>query len=350
MPPANTLLLDVLAGKPVARPPVWLMRQAGRILPEYRALRASLSGFKELVETPELAAEATLQPVDHLGVDAAIVFSDILTVPEGMGLPYTMERGFGPRFPKTIERPPDIATLVPPAEAADSLGYVYDAVRASRRRLAGSVPLIGFAGAPWTIFCYMIEGQGSKTFSRARRWLQTEPRASEQLLERIADTTALYLGRQIEAGAQAVQLFDSWAGVLSPALYERFALAASRRVLRQLDAGGVPRILFAKGAWHHMRQLEEAEAYGVDWTVPAAYARSAYGTRATLQGNLDPATLYAPEGTVVAETKAMLGAFGRHHIANLGHGVYPDTPLSGVEAFVTAVKAHRYEHDLSDVN
>ena len=203
------LLLRTLRGESVERPPVWLMRQAGRILPEYRALRASLSGFKELVETPALAAEVTVQPVDHLGVDAAIVFSDILTVPEGLGLPYEMIKGFGPKFPTVIERPSDLDELASPEEAAASLDYVYGAVRESVARLAGRVPLIGFAGAPWTIFCYMIEGQGSKTFSKARKWLMQEPAASRRLLTLIAETTAIYLRRQIEAGTRGVQLFDS---------------------------------------------------------------------------------------------------------------------------------------------
>lgn len=337
---ANALLLDVLRGRDVVRPPVWLMRQAGRILLEYRAVRASVSGFKELVETPALAAEVTTQPVERLGVDAAIVFSDILTVPEGLGLPYEMVPGFGPRFPRTLERPTDIAQLRSPQEAADSLSYVYEAVAASVGRLAGSVPLIGFAGAPWTIFCYMIEGQGSKTFSKARRWLRSEPVASRRLLDLIAETTALYLERQVAAGAQAVQLFDSWAGVLSPDLYRTFALPASRRALAAAKA---PRILFARGAWHSSAAVPEAEAYGIDWATPAAFARERYGPDAVLQGNLDPSALYAPPAAIAVDASAMLAAFGRRHVANLGHGVYPDTPLEGVEAFIATVKAFRYE-------
>ena len=336
---ANTLLLDVLRGRPVARPPVWLMRQAGRILPEYRAVRASVSGFKELVETPALAAEVTTQPVELLGVDAAIVFSDILTVPEALGLPYEMVPGFGPRFPETIDAVSDLRRLGPPEAAADDLGYVYEAVAASRRRLADRVPLIGFAGAPWTIFCYMIEGQGSKTFSKARRWLRSEPRASRALLERIADATALYLRRQVRAGAQVVQLFDSWAGVLSPELYRSFALPASRRALSAVEA---PRILFARGTWHSAEVVPEAEAYGIDWTVPIGDARQRYGGRTVLQGNLDPSALYAAPGEIAEQTRAMLAAFGPAHVANLGHGVYPDTPLEGVRAFVAAVQAYRY--------
>ena len=336
------LFLDALAGRTVARPPVWLMRQAGRILPEYRALRASLSGFKELVETPALAAEATLQPVDALGVDAAIVFSDILTVPEALGLPYEMVPGFGPRFPRTVGEPRDVDRLSRPTEAAASLEYVYGAVRESSRRLAGRVPLIGFAGAPWTIFCYMIEGQGSKTFARARRWLRAEPTASRRLLDLIAETTGEYLSRQIEAGAQVVQLFDSWAGVLSPKLYREFALPASRAALAHLDGRETPRILFARGSWHTGEPVPEAEAYGIDWTTPATFARRSFGEEAVLQGNLDPSALYAAPEEVAALTTEMLGDFGRRHVANLGHGVYPDTPLAGVRAFVSAVQAYRY--------
>ncbi len=336
---ANSLYLDVLAGKPTPRPPVWLMRQAGRILPEYRALRASLSGFKELVETPELAAEVTCQPIDHLGVDAAIVFSDILTVPEGLGLPYEMIKGFGPKFPNTLDSVADAEQLQSPEQAADSLQYVYDAVAASTRRLDSKVPLIGFAGAPWTIFCYMIEGQGSKTFSQARKWLLQEPSASRRVLARIAETTSLYLSRQVAAGADAVQLFDSWAGVLSPQLYREFALPASRAALAPVAA---PRVLFAKGAWHSMETIAEAEAYGVDWTVPAELARKTYPAGTVLQGNLDPASLYAPPEQIAKTTRQLLHDMGQDHIANLGHGVYPDTPLEGVKAFIAAVKAHRY--------
>ena len=338
----NTLYLDVLSGKPVERPPVWLMRQAGRILPEYRALRASLSGFKELVETPALAAEVTVQPIDHLGVDAAIVFSDILTVPEAMGLPYEMIKGFGPKFPKTITSVAQLDQLVGPEAAADSLEYVYEAVKASKKLLANRVPLIGFAGAPWTIMCYMIEGQGSKTFSNARKWLRQEPAASQRLLEQIADTTALYLKKQILAGAQAVQLFDSWAGVLSPEMYQRFALPASQRVLRQLEQDNTPRILFAKGAFHTLKAVPEADAYGVDWTIPAKIARQSYGESAILQGNLYPTALYGDASSIAQEVNKMLGEMGGRHIANLGHGVYPDTPLEGVKAFIEAVKAYRY--------
>ena len=343
----NTLLLDVLAGRPTERPPVWLMRQAGRILPEYRALRASLSGFKELVETPALAAEATLQPIDHLGVDAAIVFSDILTVPEGLGLPYEMIPGTGPRFPKTITCAADIDALRSPEEAAASLEYVYGAVRESRKRLNGRVPLIGFAGAPWTIFCYMIEGKGSKTFSEARKWLRQRPAESQRLLELIAETTAVYLRRQIEAGAQVVQLFDSWAGVLDLDLYERFAQPASLAALRPLADTGVPRIYFAKGVGGHTLAVNGMEAYGVDWTTDAARARAAYGPEAVLQGNLDPSVLYAPPEEVSRRAGEMLDAFGPRHIANLGHGVYPDTPLEGVKAFIAAVKSHRYASELA---
>lgn len=339
---SNTLLLDVLAGRPTERPPVWLMRQAGRILPEYRRLRASLSGFKELVETPGLAAEATLQPIDHLGVDAAIVFSDILTVPEGLGLPYEMVPGHGPRFPRTIQTVSDIDELRSPEAAAASLEYVYHAVTESRARLADRVPLIGFAGAPWTVFCYMVEGKGSKTFAAARRWLRERPVQSERLLAIIAETTARYLRAQIEAGAQVVQLFDSWAGVLDGDLYRRFAEPASLLALRPLADTGVPRIYFAKGIGAHTLAVNGMEAYGVDWTTDPARARAAYGADAVLQGNLDPSVLYAPPEEVSALATGMIEAFGRGHVANLGHGVYPDTPLEGVKAFIGTVQAHRY--------
>ena len=342
--PHNSLLLDVLHHRTVARPPVWLMRQAGRILPEYRALRASLSGFKELVETPSLAAEATTQPLDALGVDACIVFSDILTVPEALGFPYEMVPGHGPRFPETFEPSTGFGKLRDAEQAAASLDYVYGAVSSSRDRIAGRVPLIGFAGAPWTIMCYLIEGQGSKTFSKARRFLRERPADSERLLERIAETTGHYLQAQIQAGAQVVQLFDSWAGVLPEDQYRRFALKYSEHALGMIDGARTPRILFAKGVGgHSLVRSNYAEAYGVDWTTAAAQARQQYGAEAVLQGNLDPAALYAPAEQIAATTTTMLDTFGTRHIANLGHGVYPDTPLDGVRAFISGVKQHQYQ-------
>lgn len=335
----QALFLRAAKGESVERPPVWLMRQAGRILPEYRALRAHFPDFKAFVKTPEAAAEATLQPVDILGVDAAIVFSDILVVPEAMGLDYEMVESKGPRFPETIENAASIARLRSGAEAAADLGYVYEALRLTKQALSGRVPLIGFAGAPWTIFAYMLEGGGSKTFSKARRFLYVEPELSHTLLQRITDTTIVYLQQQIEHGADLVQLFDSWAGELTPTQYKTFAIPYLRQICEALPQ--VPKTVFAKGAWFALEDIAQipCDVIGLDWNIRPKVARQQVGTQKVLQGNLDPCALYAPTQTIERETKAMIQAFGERHIANLGHGVYPDTPLDGVRAFIETVKA-----------
>ncbi len=340
----NDLLLRVARGASVPRPPVWMMRQAGRILPEYRALRAEAGSFVNLVRSPEMAAEATLQPVAALGVDAAIIFSDILVIPEAMGLPYELIEKQGPRFPKTIERSKDVEALLSGDAAAERLEYVYEALRLARRRLNGRVPLIGFCGAPWTIFCYMIEGQGSKTFSKARAALYRAPALAHRLLDRITETSIAYLERQVEAGAQIVQIFDSWAGALGPEQYRAFALPYIERIVQALDPL-VPVIAFSKGAWFALSELAKTGAgvLGLDWTITPAFARAQVGDRIALQGNLDPCALYAPPEQVVRATESMLRAFGPRHIANLGHGVYPDTPLDGVRAFIQTVKGWRYQ-------
>ncbi len=339
----NDLLLRVARGLPVPRPPVWLMRQAGRILPEYRALRAQAGSFVEMVRNPELAATATLQPVDALGVDAAIIFSDILVVPEAMGLPYELVEQQGPYFPKTIQSEADLKALQYGEAAAARLEYVYEALRLARRRLAGRVPLIGFCGAPWTIFCYMVEGRGSKTFSKAKAALYRRPSWAHRLFERIAETSVAYLKRQVAAGAQIVQLFDSWAGVLGPAQYRTFALPYLRQIVQAVRPL-VPVIVFARGAWFALGELAATGAHvlGLDWTIEPGFARAQAGAEIALQGHLDPCALYAPPEEVAATTRRMLRAFGTRHVANLGHGVYPDTPLEGVRAFVQAVQQWRY--------
>ncbi|MDO8368842.1 MAG: uroporphyrinogen decarboxylase [Saprospiraceae bacterium] len=334
----NHLFLRAALGETTERPPVWLMRQAGRILPQYRALRQRFPDFKAFVKTPEAAAEATLQPVDELGVDAAIVFSDILVIPEAMGLDYEMIEAKGPRFPKTIENQQDVDRLRSGVEAATALQYVYDALQISKSALAGRVPLIGFAGAPWTILAYMVEGSGSKTFSKARRLLYTNPGLSHELLQKITDTTIAYLRNQVAAGADLLQLFDSWAGELPPAHYRAFAVPYLRQICEALPQ--VPKTVFAKGAWFALEDLAElpCQVIGLDWNIAPAFAKEKTGGAKVLQGNLDPCTLYADTKTIEKETVAMLRAFGGHHIANLGHGVYPDTPLDGVRAFVNTVK------------
>lgn len=338
----NDLFIRTARGEAGPRPPVWLMRQAGRILPQYRAIRSRLSGFKELVETPELAAEVTIQPVDELDVDAAIIFSDILVIPECMGLPYEMVEKKGPRFPRVIAGKADVEQLRSGDPAAAELNYVFEAVEITIRELNGRVPLIGFAGAPWTILCYMVEGQGSKTFSQAKRLLYKEPELAHQLLDKITETTIAYLQRKVQAGVHLVQVFDSWAGILSPRLFEDFALPYLRRIASAISE--VPVTLFAKGAWYGLEGLahSDSQVIGLDWNIQPEFARRLLGKEQVLQGNLDPCQLYAPSRDIEKATREMLRKFGHHHIANLGHGVYPDTPLDGVKVFVNTVKSYRY--------
>ena len=332
----NDLLLRAAKGEKTERIPVWLMRQAGRILPEYRAVRASLSGFKELVETPERAAEVTLQPVDILGVDAAIIFSDILVVSEGMGLPYEMEEKKGPYFPKTIENVRDIESLR--TGTAEDFHYTIEAIRITKKELAGRVPLIGFAGAPFTLLCYMVEGGGSKTFSKSKRLLFSEPQSAHLLLQKITDTTIAYLRGQAEAGADLLQIFDSWAGILSPEAYEEFSIPYLKQICEAFP--DLPVTLFAKGAFFARKSLANlpCQVIGTDWNMPPAESRMLAGEK-TLQGNLDPCVLYGSEKFITEQTHAMIKAFGpQRYIANLGHGVYPDTDPGKVKHFVETVQ------------
>ncbi|WP_370089020.1 uroporphyrinogen decarboxylase [Ekhidna sp.] len=332
----NDLILKAARGEKTERTPVWLMRQAGRILPEYRAVRNSLSGFKELVETPALAAEVTIQPVDILGVDAAIIFSDILVIPEAMGLTYEMVEKKGPHFPKTVEKAADIDKLKV-ADPSD-LSYVYEAIKITKKELDSRVPLIGFAGAPWTIFSYMIEGGGSKTFSKARKLLYTDPEMADRLLDMITKSTIKYLKSQIRAGADMLQIFDSWAGVLPPEHYSRFSLKYIAKICDAITE--VPITVFAKGAWWALPEMADlnCRTVGLDWNMNPKEARKILPNK-TLQGNLDPCALYADNESIKQETKKMLDAFGDHpHIANLGHGVYPDTDPNKVKFFIESVK------------
>lgn len=342
----NDLILRAANGLPTERTPVWLMRQAGRILPQYRAVRARLSGFKELVETPELAAEVTIQPVDLLGVDAAIIFSDILVIPEAMGLTYEMIEKKGPYFPETIASEADFSKIHI-AEAGE-LQYVYDAIMHTLNGLNGRVPLIGFAGAPFTIFCYMVEGSGSKTFSKARKMLVQRPDLATRLLDMITQSTINYLHAQIDAGVHMLQLFDSWAGILDREMYRAFALPYLKKISDAVSER-VPVTLFAKGAHFSMEEIAAINCHtiGVDWNTPIDIARAQAGPNKTLQGNLDPAVLYADGKEIVKQTKKMLGQFGpNRHIANLGHGVYPDTNPDAVKIFIDTIKS--YEHDKNE--
>ncbi|MGY6522829.1 MAG: uroporphyrinogen decarboxylase [Mongoliitalea sp.] len=334
----NDLLIRAALGQPVERTPVWLMRQAGRILPEYRAVRESVSGFIELAQTPELAAEVTIQPVDILGVDAAIIFSDILVIPEAMGLPYEMVEKRGPLFPETVQSANDLKKLRI-ADGVDDLSYVIEAIKITKKALNGRVPLIGFAGAPWTIFAYMIEGSGSKTFSKARAMLYTQPEFSHQLLQMITDSTINYLKAQIEAGADLVQLFDSWAGILPPNHYEEFSLKYIAQICDAIQT--VPKTVFAKGAFFAREAMGklDCQTIGLDWNMGIAESRAMIGPDKTLQGNLDPAALYGSNREVEAATRLMLEQFkGTRHIANLGHGVYPDISPDKVKVFIETVK------------
>lgn len=334
----NDLIVRAARGEQTERTPVWVMRQAGRILPEYRAVRASLSGFKELVETPELAAEVTVQPVDILGVDAAIIFSDILVIPDAMGLPYQMLKGKGPFFPEIIKTEQDIDKLH--SIDGSELNYVYDAISITRKTLADRVPVIGFAGAPFTILCYMVEGQGSKTFSVARRWLHGNPEASHKLLQKITDATITYLKGQIAAGVSLFQIFDSWAGVLSEDLYRTFCMPYVNQIAAAFP--DTPSILFAKGAHFAMSDIMKSEfnAVGLDWALNADDIRK-MNPKKTLQGNLDPTILYGSDDYIVEKTKEMLSKFdGGPHIANLGHGVYPDTDWKKVKLYIDTIKTN----------
>lgn len=339
----NDLVLRAARGEAVERTPVWLMRQAGRILAEYRAVREKAGSFIKLATTPELAAEVTVQPVDLLGVDAAIIFSDILVVPEAMGLPYEMAEQRGPVFPQTVRTTADLARLHV-ADAEQDLGYVLEALRITKQLLNGRVPLLGFAGAPFTIFCYMTEGRGSKTFSVAKKLLYTDPAFAHALLQQITDSTIAYLKAQVRAGADLVQLFDSWAGILSPDQYNTFSLPYINQICDAVKAdaevGHTPITVFAKGAFFARQAIGQlnCDVVGLDWNMDIAESRALIPGK-TLQGNLDPCVLYASPNQIRAEVRQMLTAFGpQRHIANLGHGVYPDTNPDHVRVFIDAVK------------
>ena len=335
----NDLFLRAHRGEAIERYPVWLMRQAGRILPEYRAVRAKLSGFKELVETPQFATEVSIQPVDLLGVDAAIIFSDILVIPEAMGLPYQMIEQKGPWFENTIRTQAQLDQLDAQIDVQDRVWYVFEALKQTKAGLSGRVPLIGFAGAPWTILCYMVEGHGSKTFSESRKLLYTQPLLAHQLLPRITDVTIAYLKGQIAAGADALQLFDSWAGILGEDQYREFGLRYIQQICVALQE--VPLTVFSKGAVVSLPEIAQlpCTTIGLDWNMSVPVARSLVQEQKTLQGNLDPCVLYGSAQLIEQETKKMLNSFkSQRHIVNLGHGVYPDIDPEMVKVFINTVK------------
>lgn len=336
---SNDLYLRASRGESIERYPVWLMRQAGRILPEYRAVRSSVSGFKELAETPKLAAEVTVQPVDLLGVDAAIIFSDILVVPDAMGLPYQMIEKKGPWFERTIRSESDLKILDTQIDVEERLSYVLEAIAITKKELNGRVPLIGFAGAPWTILCYMVEGSGSKTFSETRKLLYTQPKLAHELLQRITDVTIAYLKAQLKFGADALQLFDSWAGILGHKQYQEFGMHYITQIVNAIDDG--PFTVFSKGAYSSLPGLMDLSCttIGLDWNMSMKEARKLAGESKTLQGNLDPCVLYGTAVSIEQETLQLLNTFkSQRHIVNLGHGVYPDIKPENVKTFIKTVK------------
>ncbi len=334
------LLLRTLKGENVERPPVWIMRQAGRYLPEYMELRKKYDFFTR-VQTPELACEITMQPVDIIGVDAAILFSDILVVPQAMGLEVELIESKGPFLPKTINSKEDLDQLTL-NEAPDKLSYVYDAIRLTKKALNGKTPLIGFAGAPFTILCYMVEGKGSKTFDKAKEFCFARPELAHQLLDKITTVTIEYLKRQVMAGADVVQVFDSWSGLLGPTDFKIFAQPYLEKISDALQPLA-PVILFPKGSWYALSDLAKtsASALGIDWCISPQVARSMTNNNITLQGNFDPAKLLLPPSEIKKEVKQMISEFGtQRYIANLGHGVTPNIPVDHVKAFVEAVKSY----------
>ena len=338
----NDLLLRTLRGEATERTPVWMMRQAGRYLPDYIKLREKYSFF-ERCQRPELATEITLQPIDQVGVDAAIIFSDILVVPQAMGLEVQLIEHKGPFLPDPVKTAKDLERLRIP-DVEESLGYVFEALRLTKKELNGRVPLIGFAGAPWTLLCYMVQGKGSKTFDEAKAFCYTQPELAHQLLQMITDTTIAYLKAQVKAGADVIQLFDSWGGLLSPADFETFSLRYMRQIIAALK-DEVLTILFAKGAWFALEEMAAtgANGLGIDWCITPAAARKLAGNTVTLQGNFDPARLLSPIPEIEKTVKQMLADFGPgRHIANLGHGILPNVPVDHARAFVDTVKQYRH--------
>ncbi|MFW2371545.1 MAG: uroporphyrinogen decarboxylase [Gammaproteobacteria bacterium] len=345
----NDRFLRALLKQPVDRTPIWIMRQAGRYLPEYRAIREKAGDFMTLCSTPDLACEVTLQPLDRFDLDAAILFSDILTIPDAMGLGLYFEEGEGPKFETPIRSEQQIRNL-PVPDPEDELGYVMDAVRTIRRELDGRVPLIGFSGSPWTLATYMIEGGSSKTFSRSKTMLFEQPQLSHLLLSKISDSVVAYLNAQVAAGAQALMIFDTWGGNLSPAMYREFSLKYMSdivsRLNRESEGRKVPVILFTKGGGQWLSDIADSgcDGIGLDWTTDITLARQQVGNRVALQGNMDPATLNASPDIIRQEAAKILQAYGQGsgHVFNLGHGITPEINPEHVKILVDSV------HELSE--
>ena len=347
-PLQNDLLLRALLREPTPRRPIWLMRQAGRYLPEYRATRKRAGNFLAMCTNPEIACEVTLQPIDRYPLDAAILFSDILTIPHAMRLGLEFEAGEGPKFERPVRSAADVDAL-PIPDPGHELKYVIDAVALIRSELAGRVPLIGFAGSPWTVATYVVEGGGSKVFATIKRMMYEDPLLLHRLLDKLTRATILYLNAQIAAGAQAVMVFDTWGGILTPAQFEEFSLRYMAQIIealtREADGRIVPRIVFTKGggAWLAKLAAIGGDALGVDWTTDLSTARALVGGKVALQGNLDPAALFAPPETLRAETLRVLNSYGPGpgHVFNLGHGITPDVDPERVAVLVETVRSYR---------
>ncbi|MGL4920080.1 MAG: uroporphyrinogen decarboxylase [Plesiomonas shigelloides] len=340
----NDRYLRALLREPVDMTPVWMMRQAGRYLPEYRATRAEAGDFMSLCKNPELACEVTLQPLRRFALDAAILFSDILTIPDAMGLGLYFETGEGPRFERPVRSLADVQKLGVP-DPEQELGYVMDAVRTIRRELKGAVPLIGFSGSPWTLATYMVEGGSSKAFTRIKKMMYAEPQTLHLLLDKLADSVIVYLNAQIRAGAQSVMVFDTWGGALTGRDYREFSLHYMHKIvdglLREHDGRRVPVTLFTKGGGQWLEAIADTgcDAVGLDWTTSLADARARIGSRVALQGNMDPSMLYAPPARIEQEVASLLAEYGAGtgHVCNLGHGIHPDVDPAHAGVFVEAV-------------
>ena len=336
----NDLFLRALKGESVERPPVWMMRQAGRYLPEFRALRDKYDFFTRC-QTPELASEITVQPIRIVKPDAAILFSDILVVPQAMGIEVLMKESVGPLIPNPIRSFTDVEKVIVP-EIDETLGYVMDAIKLTKQMLEDEVPLIGFAGSPWTIFCYVVEGKGSKSYDTAKGFCFSQPEAAHVLLQKITDTTIAYLKKKVEAGCNAIQIFDSWGGMLSPVDYQEFSWKYINQIVEEISKIA-PTIVFGKGCWFALGEMAQskASALGVDWTCSARNARYLTGGNITLQGNFDPSRLLSPIPTIKKMVHQMIDEFGKDkYIVNLGHGILPNIPVDHAKAFVDAVKEY----------
>jgi len=336
----NDLFLRALRGESVSRPPVWMMRQAGRYLPEFMEIRKKYDFFTRC-RTPELASEITMQPIKRFGMDAAILFSDILVVPQAMNLEVQMKPDFGPYIPNPIRDQKGIDNLIAP-DVNESLDYVFQAIKASKEKLNNEIPLIGFAGSPWTILCYMVQGQGSKTFDEAKKFCFSSPAEAHNLLQKITDTTINYLKGKVNAGVDAVQIFDSWGGLLSPTDYQEFSWKYIQQIIDFLK-DSAPVIVFGKGCWFALKEMSQsgASALGVDWTCSARNARYLSGGNITLQGNFDPSRLLSPPSEIKRMVLKMIDEFGKDkYIVNLGHGILPGIPLENVKAFIDSVKEY----------